>query len=301
MNNRKKIEEMLVTYGKRTAPYTFRVKAEAQKQRPSISFRAVIATACALMLLLTGVTVFKVARDTEVSQGDAQDRGFVISVQATSGNEVELGEEAVCLDLEKPLVKKSVGISDFHKDGSPSSEFNPASGEDVIYKELTTISIESLGLKISGEDIESYDVSSAQGELIWVDFKAREIYKETGAQTDYFHRGSEFENLEPFDEEDPYTYVVSWYPGELLNKDIFEATGVDPTEKNLTLDKMSKISEATDELLQSGEDFTKYFGDVLTVTIHYNDKTTETVEIKITLDEHGYCYVENNISDVVVY
>ncbi|MBQ8001461.1 MAG: hypothetical protein IJ298_09765 [Ruminococcus sp.] len=283
---RRSIDEMLKVYGSRKAPYTFRFKGEEKVMTTKRRFRPALAVSCIACLLVCavlGVGIF--AGDLFLP---SESKGAVISVSAAQGEDVAVGTQRTALCRENaPLIRLSKAPSELYEDG------------------FTAMSYSSLGFKISGEDIVSYDIKSQKGTLEYVDFKAYEEHKVNGADTEYLYFDSSFENMKPFDESDPYRFVIGWWPEfDRFNSDLRDFTGgVDRNTKNPTEEQMLSMGQAYDSLLKTAEDFTSYFGDTVTVTLHYSDGTTEVLNIEITLDENGYAYgeYEKVNEDVVVY
>lgn len=283
--NNNHLDEMLKVYGSRKAPYTFRVKQEGKKVKKR-GFKPAFAVSCIACLLVCAVLGVGIFAGDLFAEEEAQ--GFVIGVSAAQGEDVAVGTERTALcEEDTPLIRLSK--AQYELDGET----------------VTVMSADGLVFKISGEDVVSYDIKAQKGTLDYVDFKAREEYRENGTDTEYLYFESSFENMKPFDESDPYRFVVGWTPDfELLNSHLRALTGgVDRNTKNPTDEQVHSMSEAYNSLLKSAEDFTKYFGDVITVTVHYEDNITETVKVKITLDENGYAFAEyEKVSEnVVVY
>lgn len=287
MNTEKKrsIDEMLKAYGSRKAPYTFRFKGEEKVMTTKRRFRPALAVSCIACLLVCavlGVGIFAGGLFAD----DAQ--GFGISVSAAQGEDIAVGTQRTAVNRENdPLIRLSKAPSELYEDG------------------FTVMSESSLGLKISGENIASYDIKAQKGTLQYVDFKAYEEHKVNGADTEYLFFSNSFENMKPFDESDLYRFVIDWRPDmDQLNSDLRAFTGgVDRNTKNPTEEQMLSMGQAYDSLLKTAEDFTSYFGDTVTVTLRYSDGTTEVLNIEITLDENGYAYAqyEKVSEDVVVY
>ncbi len=279
--NRRDIDEMLKVYGSRKAPYTFRFKGEERVMTTKRRFRPALAVSCIVCLLVCavlGVGIF--AGDLFLP---SESKGFGISVSAAHGEDIAVSTERT----------------------SVCRENNPMICLSTTPEDYTVMSEDSLAFKISGEDIVSYDIKALKGTLEYVDFKAYEEHKVNGADTEYLYFEKSFENMKPFDESDPYTFVIGWWHDhDRFNSDLRAFTGgVDRNTKNPTEEQKWSMSEAYNSLLKTAEDFTSYFGDTVTVTLHYSDGTTEVLNIEITLDENGYAYAEYEKvnEDVVVY
>lgn len=154
------------------------------------------------------------------------------------------------------------------------------------------ISINRVGIRVSGKEVTSYTVSAQNGELISVNTEMYEKHLNDSSISadDYFRKGSVIDNV-PFDYTDPNANRVDWLPGdEKLCADVEQITG-------LTYDELSdydseetqqKVKRAMAELLKNGDDYTKYFGDTVTVTVYYSDGTSESCFVVITVDDDGF-------------
>lgn len=299
--NDKKLDEMLTTYGSRKAPYTFKVKWEEKTMTNKRNFRPAVAVVCVACLLMCAVFSGVLFADDLFGSDETLPK-FLLSVSAAEEDFV-IGEDITIINKDQPLVSVSRASMEFHPDGENISEGRPVTeGQDVIIKNVTCVSIDTLSFKISGEEVEFFDITAEKGLLDYCDF---EVYKNTGEKSEALNSDRTFEELKPFDENDPYRYVVGWYPDlEKFNADLREVTGgVDRTTKNPDMNQIEGLSKGYNALLKDVDDLNKYFGDTIKVILHYKDGTTEQVNIKITLGENGCACVqyENINENVDVY
>lgn len=162
----------------------------------------------------------------------------------------------------------------------------------AITPDTFDIAVSRLEIRVSGKEVTSYTVSAEKGELISVDTEMFEKHLDDSSISadDYFRKGSVIDNVS-FDYTNPNANRVDWLPGyEKLCADVERIT-------SLTYDELSDYdSEETQqkamaELLKNGDDYTKYFGDTVTVTVYYSDGTSESCSVVITVDDEGFYHV----------
>ncbi len=279
MNKKIPLEKMMQDYCKVGPPYEFTVNMEESymKNRKNKIFAA---SACAALVLLCG-TLFTIGsankqealptEDTKVSADTVMEsRDFFVKAfaEGEDAHSQELSTSAKRINKENPLIMK---------DNSDSSR---------------ALATDHIALEITGDNIESYDVKSDNGNLYFYVFRNKSTYLLTeknvspdGTLHDYFALGSELFDL-PADagEINRGTYLF-WLPDiEKINDD-------------------AKSFEEKCELLQTAEDYNKYFGDTITVSVTYKDGRTETARIEITFDDDAYAYasISNVVEEVVMY
>lgn len=140
-------------------------------------------------------------------------------------------------------------------------------------EKVKALSVDHIALELTGEDVAGYDVKAQYGTLHFRDELHRlgaENVNAGGRVFDYFVCGSELYNL-PVDSDETYLF---WLPG-------FDRIDADaPTFKKQC------------EILQTGEDYNKYFGDIITITVEYKDGTKKSVDIEISFDDEAYVYAK---------
>lgn len=155
----------------------------------------------------------------------------------------------------------------FITDGIPFS-FN---GYSIIPKMCPFIQTSSLIIDIQGEGILTYDVESENGGNFMV----------------LIHNPDNNPDYDPHIQKDiPYgsDYEINWYPPRE-----YDDKFLDFEPDYYSMDDHLKNAE---NALQTAEDYTYYFGDTINVTAHFEDGTTETSTIVVTLDENGKYLVE---------
>lgn len=257
------LNSLLSEYMSREPSYTFRVKREEEKveKRNFRPLKIITCVSFVLIVALVGVGVF-----SKLPPKNPTDLGFMITAYAadeTSDNGKVLGYEVTGLNQCGPLVT----IED----------------EALHYDRLT--------LSITGEDVVSYDVKTAHGELNVFDRKNRITPENAlGAEVySYFAKVSELVNLPPAPVNDPGETQLYWYPDtDRIMDDIDENGDVFVQQK---------------KLLKNAEDFNRYFSDTVTVNVTYEDGSEESADIEITFDDKGYvsAVIKNNIEVVDVF
>lgn len=298
-----RLEEMLKNYCRRQPKHYFKYKADkaeekTMKRKPSFKYAAV--TLCILLMLFSGFAALQYTVFSGINQNDPP--GFFITAYAA---EPENGEnQGTRLDgvstkiSQQALVIKSCADRQFDsQENQTDSNTNSAGdGENTqTVKNACQLGFNYISLEVSGDNITSYDISTDNGEFNFVDTDEMEKYKGSG-NTDrsiidkYFHKGQTISGI-PVDKNNPYKSVVTWYPSaDKLFKEISNETGLpgDIDSYYISYDIMNKFSPEIDNRLHTAEDYTKYFGTDISITVHYNDGTSELGKIHITLDENGF-------------
>jgi len=257
------LNNLLTEYMSREPSYTFRVKQEEDKVKRT-SFRPLKIIACASLVLV--VALAGVGVFSKLPPENPTNLGFMITVSAadeTADKGKPLGYEVTGLNECGPLVTIE---------------------EDALHYDRITLSI-------SGKDVTSYDVKADNGYLTFFDTKNRLTPENAlGAEVySYFAKGRELVDLPPAPVNDFDETQLYWYPGEdrLLS----------------VVDESGDIFAQQKALLQSAEDFNKFFADTVTVIVTYSDGKEESADIEITFDEKGYvsAVIKNNADVVGVY
>lgn len=257
------LNNLLTEYMSREPSYTFRVKQEEDKVK-KMSFRPLKIIACASLVLV--VALAGVGMVSKLLPKNPTNLGFMITVSAadeTADKGKLLGYEVTGLNECGPLVTIE---------------------EDALHYDRITLSV-------SGKDVISYDVKADNGYLTFFDTKNRLTPENAlGAEVySYFAKGRELVDLPPAPVNNLDETQLYWYPGEdrLLS----------------VVDESGDIFAQQKALLQSAEDFNKFFADTVTVIVTYSDGKEESADIEITFDEKGYvsAVIKNNTDVVGVY
>ena len=169
-------------------------------------------------------------------------------------------EDIYYLDDEEGSSLSGDELEEYLKSGE--SSWN---GYDVIKKKDTSFDCYCIKPEIDGENIISYKVDCENG-YVFVSNRPDLGY--------------------PCTCDIPYnkSYNLVWQPSfEKIGKEVFSEIegGI------VTIDTVDRRIEAAENALQTAEDYTYYFGDTITVTALFEDGTTQTEKIIITLDGNG--------------
>ncbi len=254
--NDNKLDTMLSNYCTRKRQIAFDVNLEQEKKSKNYASLFPVIASVLLIAFTFGFVFFQPAK-TENSF-DVTPKGFTISASAAQREPVVL--ENVDVEL---CPKEEKGLY-----------------ADIVFED-GMISLEPIWFNMNGENVETFDYKCENGELYYIIPELKEqmqTEKDSSiTQNDYFQKGKKLEYI-PYNSEDPNYIFVSWYSYRLDE----EASAFFDTD----------ISEISDEdfrnyrteRLKSAEDFTRYFGDTITVTAHYKDGKSETAVIEITVE-----------------
>lgn len=154
----------------------------------------------------------------------------------------------------------------------------------IYNQDVLQISFMPVYIKIISNNVESIDISSKDGAIAWYQNIKETNDNDLNSSSYLLRHDRSLNNLNAQDLSDRY---VCWYPDGTLTDEVLEHTGVDLCNTDffsLKKDDFTKADSYSNAVLQTSKDFTKYFGDTLTITAHYTDGTTETAEIEITID-----------------
>lgn len=278
MNKKIPLEKMLKDYCNVKPPYTFTIRQEENNMK-SRKTKIFAAACCAALVLLCGTlfTIGSANRQKALPEEDIrtstdtkmESRNFFVKAfaEGEDDNSQELITSAKRINKDNPLIVK---------DNSDSSK---------------ALAIDHIALEITGDNIENYDVKSENGNLHFyvINNESTHLLTEKnispeGTVQDYFALGSELFDLPAnVGGANRETYLF-WLPD--LEK----------------IDNDAESFEEKCELLQSAEDYNKYFGDTITVSVTYKDGRTETAHIEITFDDDAYAYasISNEVEEVVM-
>ena len=250
------LDAMLKNYCKRKRQIALDVNLEQEKKSKNYASLSPVIASVLLIAFAFGFVFFQPAKTR--NSFDLAPKGFTISASAAQREPVVLEnvEVELCPKEEKGLYA------------------------DIIFED-GMVSLEPIWFNMNGENVETFDYKCENGELYYIipELKEQmETEKDSSiTQNDYFQKGQKLECI-PYNSEDPNYIFVSWYSYRLDE----EASAFFDTD----------ISEISDEdfrnyrteRLKSAQDFTRYFGDTITVTAHYKDGKSETALIEITVE-----------------
>lgn len=259
------LDAMLKNYCTRKRQIALDVNIEQEKKSKNYASLLPVIASVLLIAFAFGLVFFQPAKTG--NSFDLAPKGFTISASAAQREPVVLEnvEVELCPKEEKGLYA------------------------DIVFED-GMVSLEPIWFNMNGENVETFDYKCENGELYYIipELKEQmETEKDSSiTQNDYFQKGQKLECI-PYNSEDPNYIFVSWYSYRLDE----EASTFFDTD----------ISEISDEdfrnyrteRLKSAQDFTRYFGDTITVTAHYKDGKSETAVIEITVEtreENGKIY-----------
>lgn len=314
MSNRKlsneQLENMLKNYCTRTKDIAFDVK---QKNRQPIynrnGFKICIISLSLALVLSLGIFTTQLSNKNDDYSVNTENRETTQNLSSESSKEPKgfvVKAFAAELDDKEPVIVRKEKIYDsysfeitrsletvqFKEDGSIFT------GDDFGYDgelsdcQIISFSIQPFYFNVEGDNIVSYDISCEKGELnTYIDSLKTQMLEGDNSisQDDYFKKGKSL-SVE-YDSENPDYVRASWYPGEYLDKKILEDTGIDASSE-LTKDECERVSEYKEENLKNSDDYTEYFGDIIDITVHYADGTSEQTQIEISVDYKSYDDIE---------
>lgn len=307
MRNKKRIsedrlDEMLKNYCHREPQYIFNVRTEEKVMKRKPTFRYAAACLCVAVLLCGGLialqyTAFNTSTENNPSSGSKAHNtipSFIVTAYAAENNEFS-GTELSGVDTKIcpfiPTVMKEYSDIEYNSQGISVSGDNPLEyGESsATLTNICNLRLDKITLEISDENIDSFDVSTGNGYFNYLNMDAyREYHNSEGSDTDkYFKMGTSINDI-PYDNENPDNSIVYWFPSsDKLDSEIREITGLEDVSYEY-YENAKIVSSEKENLLKTAEDFTKYFGGTITITVHYKDGTTETGKINISFDENGF-------------
>lgn len=215
------------------------------------------AVACASLVLVCAVAFIAGFGNNFFTNSTYDDSGFIINARAEGESE----DNAEMLSVEKTKINKEFPLV------------------DKSYAETkSALAFQHIALEITGDDVVSYDIKAERGTLHFRDELHRLGEKsviEGGRFFDYFVVGAELYDLPAYTED---TYLF-WLPD-------YESINID-----------ASTFEAQCELLQAAEDYNKYFGDTITLTVEYEDGTKKSASIEISFDDEAYVYARMTAND----
>ena len=267
-------------------------------------FKYALAGLCVAALLSAGLFAGNVFGSSGGSSGGMLPIGFSITAKAadipeSQPKEIDNVVKAVCeRNYGACGVLKTEGETRFGEDGiliDDADEYGtnfPEEGEKITTITQKTLYFRGMSINVSGDNISSIDLSCQDGKFTVVDTEAMAKYKNSGNDGDvdkYFKKDKEIKGIQYKDGSgnDDNAIDISWLPSDdRFNAEIMKTEGMDEIDYT-HMDDVVKVSEATDKLLQSAEDYNSYFGDTLTVTVHYKDGTSESADIEVSYDDNG--------------
>ena len=214
--------------------------------------RFMISVACAALVLVCAATFAAGLGKNTLQDTTAENYGFVVNAYAQGATE----DSAEIVYSEKTRINKE----------------NPLITK-CYSKSSRALAIDHIVFEICGEDILNYDINAQNGTVHFHDDLYRLSEKNVndgGTAFDYYVFGNELYDL-PSASKDTFLF---WLPS---------------TDK---LEADAPTFEEQCEILNSAQDYNKYFADTLNVNIYYKDGSTQTVSINISFDSDAYAYAE---------
>lgn len=298
------LDEMLNNYFKRTPEKTFefseQTRKKEQKVKPAVKYAAVgVCAVCALAAVIFSQQMSDAFfNKTEVesealasSEIQANGRGFTITAYADeAGTKTNTDTNADSYDVAARLgtiggAKVSVTEWPYDSSGcalSPSQYDEDLGligydGEVTYEKTWVGLALDSVEFVIKGDSVVSYRISSENGYLVGSNGCRENQMEKTMEDKDAKGRSR-----------------VSWRPtgdkfyDEFSVEKLIDGGYEEYLEMGLEGEKI--VAAAVEEGVKTAEDYTRLFGDTVTVTALYDDGTYDTKTMKITLDETGaYC------------
>lgn len=257
--NDNEFDAMMKNYCRRSSQTAFNVEIESEKSgvsRMKWGAFAVPAVAVVLIFSFALLNIFGVSE--KIKNTGTTPKGFCISASAAEREPVML--ENVEVEL---CPKEEKGF-----------------GGDITFED-GMVSLEPVWFSMNGEDVETFDYKCENGLLYYVIPELKEQMQTdkdgTITQNDYFKKGKELKSI-PYKCDTENYIFVSWVPLK-LDEEASQYYGTDISQIDDT-----KLRNYRIEHLKTQEDFSKYFGDTITVTAHYKDGTKETAVIEVTID-----------------
>lgn len=268
---------MLRNYCSRKSQIAFSARTEEQKMKANKTIFKISATAVCLVAVLSAGIFSSLLFGRYKSQETGVPSGFSITAYAAENE-----QEPVVLSNIKTELSSNGGENSF-----------PDIVVDYNERYGKLISVEPITFSISGKKLESIDFSCGNGYLNYIipELKEQKLNGDNYiSQDDYFKKGKKLENV-PYKNGNPHYANVYWYPGDRDTKELSEYLA----QHGYTDDELSELYETDDELarlrkefrdkiLNTSEDLTDYYGDTITVTVHYNDGTTESADIEVAVN-----------------
>lgn len=308
--NDEQFENMLRNYCARSRENAFDVR---QKSRNHFynrkSFKISVVTFSLALVLSLGIFAsqfsntindnsFNIANSETTqnvsSENSKEPKGFVVKAFAAEVND----KEPVIVRKEKTYdsypfdITKRLETVQLKEDGSIFTDDDYDYDGELTECQIVSFSTQPFYFSVEGDNITSYEISCEKGELsTYIASLKRQMLggDNSISQDDYFKKGKSL-SVE-YDSEKPDYMQTLWNPGNYLDKKILEDTGID-TSTELTYDECKRISEYKEEHLQNSDDYTEYFGDTISITVHYEDGTSEQAQIEISIDYKSYDDIE---------
>lgn len=313
------IDEMLKKYYSRNIKYDFKVK-DKKRNIVTKEFPIIVVSLVAICILLVGLPLYlnnnktpdiNVTTSTSnSSRVEKENRGF--SVRAYSNNygyqnsEVEAPKN---LSENKTSIGKAIYLKDMYyffndygwymgKTGNKNSCMGePGQYEKVKYNEIIGYYIK---LEIVGDDIKSFDISADSGYFSYSNYNYN-FDREMGDYVSNDNIDRVIDNIGGFDyghnqkdikyEKDK---LLFWFPDiEKLKEDINNYSDISEEEiyrnsENTNKYNMDRYYKAQDEFIEK-YGFDNYITKNFIIDVHYNDGTSETVNIEVSLDDNDNC------------
>lgn len=300
MKNKRKIsdealEQMLSNYYSRTSERAFKIREKRRTSAKSTFLKTAAVGMCTVavltVLVLPNDGLFKKDEDTDIyTVSSSAENKFTINAYAAEATDlgvnfrINTDEEYNLFGATMPRTEVLYFLDDGNETLLEGDELDAyiESGEtqyngcDVIAQEDIALTIGCIIIDVQGQNLDHYDVTTESGDVFG------------NVDGDYLDMGKAIYDI-PYDEENPHNVLLEWMPSdEIYRKEIFGETG----DETISIENCQKHLAAAEEKLKTAEDYTRMFGDTVTINVYYKDGTSEVMTAVITLDENGYYSVD---------
>lgn len=308
------LEKMFKSYYKAKIPYTFHIRHTEEKEivkKHRGVLRYSIAAICVALVLLSVSLMNNFSNYSDeysnsiVGSKKGNNNGFIITALALeNSNNTEYHKKTIT--QEKTVIGRAIyKINEYYCFNSDdlllASSFDPniMEPEGNYDKKIAYPQIKGyhISLNISGENIESFDISADSGHFNYSqnnkDFEKSVSSHISEADIPYIIDNEHMDTYDYDNAQKNIKYSKSkllfWYPDiSKLEADISKFAGLSKEEAYNSCKKsdFDKYYKAQTEFLKNNK-LSDYISDTFSITLHYNDNTTETVKIQVSADDNG--------------
>lgn len=267
MKKRDSLERKLQDFCNVSPPYKFSLRLEDNNMKTR-NIKPYIAVACAMLVFVCAVAFAVGFSKGFVPNEKTEDFGFVVNAYALGAQDDSATPDSVEISsTERTKINKEWAFID--KSYTENSK---------------SLGFQHIAFEIVGDDVKSFDIKTEHGKLHFSDELNRlgaDNVNKDGRVFDYFVAGYELYDL-PADTEETYLF---WIP---------ECDRIDAVAPTI---------EEKCEILNTAEDYNKYFGDTITLTVEYKDGSKKSADIVISYDDDAYVYAEMSAvdTDITMY
>lgn len=221
--------------------------------------------------------VFIPSTDTTTTSSNSADFQLYALPKRLAKNDDKNQYQKVMLSPVKTHLDNNAGIQKvnytvkFKSDGYPYDERDTSYKGKIINQKLFSIAPDSIEFSIKSETVTDYSVK-AKNNVLNYQYSTTSIGWEKS-----------FENIKISDD-----VHITWRPTcERFSNEVLSITRKKEPEYDSDINDRVEYSNAVKEVYDSIENFDDYFGDTLTFELHYQNGTTETVFVNISLDKNG--------------